>query len=55
MTGSPAEKIFRVIYYIPQVISAVIVGYLFKVLFSYDGAVNSVLKALHDPRSNPMA
>lgn len=45
--GIPGGKIFRVIYYIPQVISAVIVGYLFKVLFSYDGAVNSVLKALH--------
>lgn len=45
--GILGGKIFRVIYYIPQVISAVIVGYLFKVLFSYDGAVNSVLKALH--------
>ena len=54
--GIPGGKIFRVIYYIPQVISAVIVGYLFKVLFSYDGAVNSVLKALHlIRRSNPLA
>lgn len=43
----PGGKLFRVIYYIPQVISAVIIGYLFKVLFSYDGAINALLKSLH--------
>lgn len=43
----PGRKLFRVIYYIPQVISAVIIGYLFKVLFSYDGAINALLKSLH--------
>lgn len=43
----PGGKLFRVIYYIPQVISAVIIGYLFKVIFSYDGAINTLLKSLH--------
>ena len=45
--GVPGAKFFRVVYYIPQVISAVIIGYLFKSLFSYNGPVNSILQALN--------
>jgi len=36
-------RFFRALYYIPQIISAVIIGYLFRTLFSMDGPVNIVL------------
>ena len=39
-------KIFRTIYYIPQIISSVIVGYLFTILFGYYGPVNMALRFL---------
>lgn len=42
----PGWKAFRAIYYIPQIISLVILGYLFKSMFSLDGPVNQVLEAL---------
>jgi ABC-type sugar transport system permease subunit len=35
-------RFFRSLYYIPQIISAVIIGYLFRTLFSMDGPVNIV-------------
>lgn len=37
-------KFFRSLFYLPQIISAVIVGYLFKIFFSYDGPVNYVVR-----------
>lgn len=40
----PGWRIWRVVYYIPQVISAVVVGFLFKALFSYEGPINKLLK-----------
>ena len=42
----PGWKVYRVVYYIPQVISAVIVGYLFMVMFGYEGPVNLMLQGL---------
>jgi multiple sugar transport system permease protein len=39
-------RFFRSLYYIPQIISAVIIGYLFRTLFSMDGPVNLVLEGL---------
>ncbi len=36
-------RFFRALYYIPQIISAVIIGYLFRTLFSMDGPINIVL------------
>jgi multiple sugar transport system permease protein len=39
-------KFFRSVYYLPQIISAVIVGYMFAVFFSYDGPINMVLRAI---------
>ncbi len=36
-------RFFRSLYYIPQIISAVIIGYLFRTLFSMDGPINMVL------------
>lgn len=39
-------RFFRSLYYIPQIISAVIIGYLFRTLFGMDGPVNLVLGRL---------
>jgi multiple sugar transport system permease protein len=39
-------RFFRSLYYIPPIISAVIIGYLFRTLFSMDGPVNLVLEGL---------
>jgi ABC-type sugar transport system permease subunit len=39
-------RFFRSLYYLPQIVSAVIIGYLFAIFFSYDGPVNQALRAL---------
>lgn len=39
-------KFFRGLFYLPQIISAVIVGYLFRIFFAYDGPINYVLSLL---------
>lgn len=39
-------KFFRNVFYLPQIISSVVVGYLFSVFFSYRGPVNSVLETI---------
>ena len=39
-------KFFRSLYYIPQIISAVIIGYLFRILFGFNGPINLVLKSI---------
>lgn len=36
-------KFFRALFYLPQIVSAVIVGYLFKIFFAYEGPVNYLL------------
>jgi multiple sugar transport system permease protein len=35
-------RFFRSLYYLPQIVSAVIVGYLFAIFFSYGGPVNAI-------------
>jgi len=40
----PGWKFFRSLYYIPQIISAVIIGYLFKIFFGLYGPLNLVFK-----------
>lgn len=39
-------KFFRNVFYLPQIISSVVIGYLFTVFFSYRGPVNSILNTL---------
>lgn len=36
-------KFFRMVYYLPSIISAVTIGYLYRILFSYEGPVNRVI------------
>jgi ABC-type sugar transport system permease subunit len=40
-------KFFRVVFYLPQIISPLVIGYLFKVFFSYDGPINLILESLN--------
>jgi multiple sugar transport system permease protein len=42
----PGWKIYRAVIYTPQIISAVIIGFLFKVFFGLDGPFNAVLHAV---------
>lgn len=37
-------RFFRAIIYIPQIISAVIIGYLFRIAFGLDGPINVILR-----------
>jgi ABC-type sugar transport system permease subunit len=39
-------KFFRSVIYTPQIISAVIIGYLFRIFFGFRGPVNIILKAI---------
>lgn len=38
-------RFFRVIFFIPNVLSAAVIGLVFRTAFSYDGPVNALLKA----------
>lgn len=42
----PGWRAFRAIYYVPQIISLVILGYLFRTMFSLDGAFNQILTSI---------
>jgi len=39
-------RIYRAVVYTPQIISAVIIGFLFKIFFGYEGPFNAILKAV---------
>lgn len=39
-------KFFRAVYYLPQVLSMAVVGYLFAIFFGYYGPVNEALRAV---------
>ena len=39
-------RFFRTIVYLPQIIAAVTIGYLFRVAFSLDGPLNLVLRGM---------
>ncbi len=47
---TPGWRFFRSLYYLPQIVSAVIVGYLFAIFFSYDGPVNELLRFAGAPK-----
>ena len=44
--GVTGWKFYRMVYYLPSIISAVTVGYLFKILFSYQGPINTFLRMM---------
>lgn len=39
-------KFFRVVFYLPQIVSSLVIGYLFAVFFGYNGPVNKVLEMI---------
>ncbi len=39
-------RFFRSLYYLPQVVSTVIIAYLFGVFFGYEGPINQLLRAI---------
>lgn len=39
----PGWKVYRAIFYVPQIISLVILGYLFKTMFGLEGPINQLL------------
>jgi ABC-type sugar transport system permease subunit len=43
-------KFFRTVFYLPQIISSVVIGFLFTVFFSYTGPVNTILIKLGMPQ-----
>jgi multiple sugar transport system permease protein len=42
-------KLFRVVFFVPSVISTVVIGLLFRNFFAYDGPVNQLLETLGLP------
>lgn len=42
----PGWRIFRIVYYIPQVISTMVIGYIFSVMFGFNGPLNRALMGL---------
>jgi ABC-type sugar transport system permease subunit len=42
----PGWRIYRAVIYTPQIISAVIIGFLFKVFFGLEGPFNALLKVI---------
>jgi multiple sugar transport system permease protein len=38
-------RVYRAVIYIPQIISAVIIGFLFKIFFGFNGPFNAILRA----------
>lgn len=42
----PGWRFFRSVYYLPTILSAVVVGFLMQTLFSSEGAVNEALNAI---------
>jgi len=44
---TPGWRFFRSVFYFPQIISSVVIGYLFTVFFSFRGPVNEILKSMN--------
>src|SRR5215211_1680822 len=53
--GIWGQKVFRILFFIPSVISTVVIGILFRTLFAYDGPVNRLLAPLGIPRIDWLA
>jgi multiple sugar transport system permease protein len=47
--GVPGAKIFRAVYFLPAVLSSVIVGSIFNIVLRYDGSLNHFLLSLGVP------
>jgi multiple sugar transport system permease protein len=41
----PGARLFRAVYFLPAVLSSVIVGSIFNVVLRFDGSLNAALKA----------
>jgi multiple sugar transport system permease protein len=44
--GVPGGRLFRAVYFLPAVLSSVIVGSIFNVVLRFDGSLNASLKAV---------
>lgn len=44
--GVPGGRLYRAVYFLPAVLSSVIVGAIFNVVLGYDGSLNAMLGAL---------
>jgi multiple sugar transport system permease protein len=44
--GVPGGRFFRAVYFLPAVLSSVIVGAIFNVVLRYDGSLNALLKTV---------
>ena len=44
--GVPGGKFYRAVYFLPAVLSSVIVGAIFNVVLRFDGSLNAALKAM---------
>jgi multiple sugar transport system permease protein len=42
----PGWRFFRSVYYLPTILSAVVVGFLMQILFTAQGAVNEILASV---------
>ncbi|SMY09998.1 carbohydrate ABC transporter permease [Flavimaricola marinus] len=44
--GVPGGKLYRAVYFLPAVLSSVIVGAIFNIVLRYDGSLNAALKVI---------
>jgi multiple sugar transport system permease protein len=44
--GVPGGRLFRAVYFLPAVLSSVIVGSIFNVVLRFDGSLNAAMKAV---------
>ena len=44
--GVPGSKIYRAVYFLPAVLSSVVIGSIFKVILRYAGSLNNALEAI---------
>lgn len=45
-SGVPGGKVFRAVYFLPAVLSSVVIGAIFNVVLRYDGSLNAFLGAM---------
>ena len=43
---TPGWRFFRTVFYLPQVMSTVVIGYLFTILFGFSGPINAIFAQL---------
>lgn len=42
----PGTKFYRACYYLPQILSALSIGYLFSIFFSMNGPINRIMESI---------